>query len=636
VFLRWGSALRWFWWWLSWCLSAFAWAGPHAPALHLVKADLAQQPLAGGARPPLVLQPSELPTRWQPVSLPHAQRHDIVGQASQALAGPDGWVITWYRIAVPPQAGGVQPLWLYGARSKAYGPVAVYADGRLIGQWQLDKVLWYWSPFWLPLQEAGGSAAPRELLVRMAHPAHTRTALASLWLGPADAIQWRHMGRELLQKTIPQMGGGAFLAVGLFAFFVWLRGARDLVFLLFSVLGVASFIRGLHYFAELPVDNAWLAWLTVNALFWLITVVHHLQLRLHQVDTPRFNLLLHAIVVLVGVLTLPWVGRIPSTPDFTPLIYVLAMLTSPLVAAVGVKLSWRRSADGMLIAISVVLGTCFGMNDWALQSNLLGPEDWYLGPYANIVNFGVFAMLTFRQYMQADRAVRGANEVLAQRLSAKEAELHSSYERLREVERMQTLVDERQRLTQDMHDGLGSSLHTALRAVQRGQAAPDAVADILRGCIDDLYLAIDSMAPDQTDLLLLLGTLRHRLTPRLQQAGVTLDWAVSDVPPLPWLDARKALHIMRILQEALSNSLRHAGATHLRLSTSLEGDGVCVCLSDNGQGFDVQRALQQGGRGMLHQQRRAEAIGGRIAWHSEGPGASTRLWLPLIPVKVDA
>ncbi len=381
-------------------------------------------------------------------------------------------------------------------------------------------------------------------------------------------------------------------------------------------------------------DNLWLGWLTVNSLFWLITVVHHLQLRLHQVRTPRFNALLHAIVVVVGALTLPWVGRIPGTPDFTPLIYVLAMLTSPMVAAMGVKLSWGRSTDGMLIATSVVLGTLFGLNDWALQSNFLGPEWWYMGPYANIVNFGVFCMMTFRQYIKAVNAVHSSNEVLAQRLSIKEEELRGSYERLREVERSQTLAEERRRITQDMHDGLGSSLHTALRAVQRGRADADVVADILRGCIDDLYLTIDSMEPDQTDLLVLMGTLRHRLSPRLQQAGLALEWEVQDVPALPWLDPRKAQHIMRIIQEALSNSLRHAGATSLKVRTMVDGAGVCVQLSDNGQGYDVQAALSQGGRGMQHQRRRAESVGARIAWHSDGHGSSTTLWLPLSPATV--
>ena len=593
---------------------------------------------------PAVVTPADLPATWQPVHLPHAQRHDIVGQAAQALAGPQGWVVTWYRIPIPPSASaggapaaaGAPPmLKLYGARAKAYGPIAIYFDGQRIAEWQVDEVPWYWAPFWLPVTVPAPSlgGGPHELLVRMAHPAHTRTALASVWLGPADALAWRYWGRELLQKTVPALGGGAFLAVGLFAFFVWWRGARDRVFLLFTALGVASFIRGLHYHVDLPVSNELLGWLTVNALFWLIVLVHHLQMRLHQVHMPRINALLHAVVALVFVLTLPWVGRIPNTPDFSPLIYVLAMLTSPLVAAVGVRLSWGRSTEGMLIATSVVLGTLFGFNDWAIQNNLLGPESWYLGPYANIVNFGVFSALMFRRYLAAMDAVRQSHAVLAQRLADKEAELHASYERLRDIERAQTLASERTRLTQDMHDGLGSSLHTALRAVERGEAQSDDVAEILRGCIDDLYITLDSMEPAHTDLLLLLGTLRHRLTSRLRQAGVKLLWGVQDLPPLPWMDPRRSLHIMRILQEAITNSLKHAQADTLILSTHLHDDGVSVRLRDNGCGFDVGRIAMGPtpgqGRGLHNQRRRAEAIGGRIHWDSGPEGTTTTLWLPL-------
>jgi signal transduction histidine kinase len=334
---------------------------------------------------------------------------------------------------------------------------------------------------------------------------------------------------------------------------------------------------------------------------------------------------------VVGVLTLPALGRIPNTPDFTPLVYSLAMLTSPLVAWAGYRLSWGRSSDGMLLATIVAVATLFGFNDWAIQNNLLGPESWYLGPYANILNFAGFCYLIFRYYMRAVHAARQAHADLATRLADKEAELRESYERLRVVERSQTLIDERRRLTQDMHDGLGSSLNTALLAVERGRVDGLAVADILRSCIDDLHLAIDSMEPEHADLLLLLATLRHRLGARLQQAGVTLHWQVSDVPSLPWLDPRKSLHILRILQEALTNSLKHSGASQLWLSTSVEPGAVCVGIRDNGKGFEPQAAQAGGGRGLRNQQRRAESIGASISWHSDARGTLTTLSLPLKP-----
>lgn len=622
---------RFVWVWLG-CLCmqlGAVWAAP-VEQLHLTRAEVLEALEPTSATPPRTVRTEALQGAWQPVGLPFAQPHDITGQAASALASPDVQRVTWYRIAVPATPWAAAPLMLYGARAKGYGPIAVYVDGQLLSQWQLDGIPWYWAPFWLTLDSGQRTQGPHEIVVRIAHEAHTRTALSSLWLGTSEAIRWRYLGRDWLQMQVPAMGAGAFLATGLFAFFVWLRGDRDRVFLLFAALAVASFVRGLHYYTELLVSNVWLAWLTVNSLFWLISTVHHLQTRLHDVPMPRLSRLMHAIVLLVGVLTLPGVGRIPNTPDFTPLVYVLAMLTSPLVAGAGYWLSWgRRSFDGMLLASIVAIGTLFGFNDWALQNNLLGPESWYLGPYANIFNFACFCFLIFRYYMRAVTAARQAHEEVARRLAEKEAELRDSYERLRVAERLQTLIDERRRLTQDMHDGLGSSLNTALRAIERGRVNEQGVVDILRGCIDDLHLAIDSMEPEHADLLLLLATLRHRLGNRLQWAGVTLHWQVSDVPPLSWLDPRRSLHILRILQETLSNALKHANCTQLWVSTALEGEAVRVSIRDDGQGYDVAHALQHGGRGLRNQQSRAEAIGARIDWCSGPDGSTTHLILPL-------
>lgn len=604
--------------------------------LHLIEAQILQTPSTVDTPPPRAAKADALPGQWQRVALPFAQQHDITGPArgalAQANAQPDAQVVTWYRITVPARDWGPVPLMLYGARAKAYGPIAVYVDGQLIHQWQLDGVGWYWAPFWLTLDGGERSAAPHEVLVRMAHQAHTRTALSSLWIGPADAIRWRYLARDWGQMHVPAMGGGAFLAVGIFAFFVWLRGERDRVFLLFAVLGVASFIRGLHYYTVFSVDNAWLGWLTVNSLFWLIGTIHHLQLHLHGARMPRLSWLIHGVVGLVFVLTLPVVGSIPNTPDFTPLVYVLAMLTSPLVAAAGYRLSiQRRSGEGLLLATIVALGTLFGYNDWAIQNNLLGPESWYLGTNANIVNFAGFCFLIFRYYMRAMHVAKRAHKELALRLADREAELSLSYERLRAIEHTQTLFDERRRLTQDMHDGLGSSLSTALMAVERGHVDSQGMAHILRSCIDDLHLAIDAMEPEHADLLLLLATLRHRLGPRLQQAGLTLHWHVSDIPPMTWLDPSASLHILRILQEALTNSLKHSGASELWLVTELLAQDVQVSLHDNGLGYNVDQALLHGGRGMRNQQRRAQAIGAGMAWFSSPQGSRTTLTLPLAP-----
>jgi len=208
-------------------------------------------------------------------------------------------------------------------------------------------------------------------------------------------------------------------------------------------------------------------------------------------------------------------------------------------------------------------------------------------------------------------------------------DLASSHAKLRKVEKKRTLEQERQRLMQDMHDGLGSSLISALRVVERGKMNDKELAAVLKGCIDDLKLAIDSMEPVDKNLLLLLATLRFRLEPRLENAGIKLHWCVENVPILEWLDPKSALHILRILQEAIANVIKHTNATEVTISTSLEEGLVSVKITDNGSGYDVAEAFASKGRGISGQKYRATAIGAEITWISNNKGTCITLNLPI-------
>jgi len=152
---------------------------------------------------------------------------------------------------------------------------------------------------------------------------------------------------------------------------------------------------------------------------------------------------------------------------------------------------------------------------------------------------------------------------------------------------------------------------------------------VLKDCIDDLKLAIDAMEPVQADLLLLLATLRFRLSPRLEGAGIALRWQIANVPTLSWLDPRNALHILRILQEAITNIIKHTHATEICVATGFDADWVCVSLTDNGRGFDLQDGLTNGGKGLGNQLRRAESIGAQIHWTSSPSGTCLTLRLPI-------
>jgi len=208
-------------------------------------------------------------------------------------------------------------------------------------------------------------------------------------------------------------------------------------------------------------------------------------------------------------------------------------------------------------------------------------------------------------------------------------ELARHQQQLVKVERENALLLERQRLMYDMHDGLGATLLSALAAIEQHQPPQPAIVEALRGCVEDLRLVIDSLEPMEHNLVTLLATIRYRLGQRLDAAGLTLEWDIQDLPELSWLEPPDALHVLRLVQEALVNVLKHANASWVRVATRDLGDQVEIHVQDNGCGFDRDSITP--GRGLRSQTRRAERLGGELVIDSaEGSGTSLRLRLPVV------
>jgi len=202
-------------------------------------------------------------------------------------------------------------------------------------------------------------------------------------------------------------------------------------------------------------------------------------------------------------------------------------------------------------------------------------------------------------------------------------------ERLR-IEKQKLLLVERERLTREMHDGLGGQLVSALSMIERGQADPDDVAEALRRAIDDIRIVIDSLDPDTTDLPTSLGLLRARLEPLLRRNGIDLRWTLDEIPDLDAFPPEAALHVLRIIQEAVTNSLRHAGAGLVELKlTSLGGKPrrLHVSIRDNGRGLSTPTPL--GGRGLKNMRARAKELGAVLRIDGSRSGTKIDLTLPL-------
>lgn len=637
----WRSALRWLNAGHSFILFALccagiaawgsgAWAAP-APITHFTQAEIWHDN-ATGVRPLTAkLDETALPAAWVPVQLPYALERNRLPAGS---AKPGTMTTFWFRISLDGLKGQNGPIDFYLPRWLAAGKLAVYADGQLIYRSPGSPV---WNLFThpallLPLSRGVDGAMPKTLLLRLDLLSGQNAALSSFYVGDATLLTRMATDRDWLAYQLPFMCSAAFLAVGLFALVVWLTRRRELAYLLLFFIAVLSLVRRWHFhvsLAQLSISDAWFIWWTLNALLWQVVAEHYFMVLFHRRSQPWLNHTLLILGVIFSLATLPVVSLFPSMLWFRPYAHLILIGIATVVVFVNLWSAFRSSSrEAQWLSGAVLLTFIAGMVDWARIKFLMDLEGYYWTPYAAIALFAVFMVITFRRYVGALDEVEQVNANLETRLKDRETELAQSYAQLRRIEQRQILGQERERITQDMHDGLGLSLVSALREAEDGKLAEAEMAQVLRGCIDDLKLAIDAMEPVDADLLLLLATLRFRLGPRLAKAGVALRWEIENVPPLNWLDPRNSLHILRILQETFTNILKHTKASEIRVSTGTQGDHVTVTIADNGRGFIVAHGMQSGGHGLVNQLRRAQAIGAQIRLESASTGTQMTLCLP--------
>ena len=594
------------------------------PLVHFTVVEVLQQAPARPAPVTETIDDTALAGTWAPATLP------LIFNTQGGAPGPR---TTWVRVRLDAVGDMRGPTEFYLLQWFAPGLLAVYADGHLIYRSPGSPV---WNLFRhpsvkLPLARGVDSRPPSTILLRVDWVPTQVAALSSFYVGDAQAVVRMAERRSLWIDQIPFMFSAGFVLVGVFSLGVWVLRRQYPGHLIFFI-SVFSMTRRWHFqlgIERLPVSDAWFVWLTLNALLWQVIATHFLLEFLHGRRRPRVSRVLLVLGVALSALTLPFnLLPLPVLLSVRHMAQFLVILIALFVGVTGTWHSWRaRSHDANLLAWTYLFSYVCGVIDYVKLIRLTDAERFFLTPYSALLFSLTIIYLMFRRYVRAMSEIERVNFSLEERVKAREAELAESYARLREIEHRQTLSDERTRLMQDMHDGLGSSLTSALRVVENRGDDPE-LREVLKGCIDDLKLTIDSMEPVEADLLLLLATLRYRLGLRLKSAGIALRWEVIDVPKLDWLDPRASLHILRILQEAFSNILKHTHATEIRVATGTDEKRVWVSITDNGDGFDLDEARRRGGRGLMNQKRRADELNAEVRWESSPTGTKLLLLLP--------
>jgi signal transduction histidine kinase len=211
-------------------------------------------------------------------------------------------------------------------------------------------------------------------------------------------------------------------------------------------------------------------------------------------------------------------------------------------------------------------------------------------------------------------------------------DLRRSRERLRSV-----LEEERRRIRRDLHDGLGPSLATVVLGIEEARnrfvTDPEAGNDLLRelkvqtqAAIRDIRALVYDLRPPALDELGLVPALREQIA-RFADTGeveLSLD-APGDVPVLP---AAVEVAAFRIVQEAVTNVLKHAHATRCTVRIAA-GEDLVVEIADDGVGISPEPSVGVGIRSMRE---RAAELDGSLAISSDERGTRIVARFPLVPL----
>lgn len=207
------------------------------------------------------------------------------------------------------------------------------------------------------------------------------------------------------------------------------------------------------------------------------------------------------------------------------------------------------------------------------------------------------------------------------------ARLNASIEKLwQEREALITEKDTvRNELLQDVHDGFGSKLVSAQLLARRGMLDPAELADYLTELINDLHLLVDTLNRDDQRFEHAIADFRHRVQRRHASGLPRIEWQF-ELDRLPPMNPRVILNLLRIVQEALSNALRHAQAKNIHIAAVFDHPRslLSLTINDDGTGY---RDHTRAGQGLANMRQRARKAGANFDISAQATGTRVRVEL---------
>lgn len=550
-------------------------------------------------------------------------RPSVTRQTCQPVALPD-------RSTVPPGASGATLRYRFGVPRTTFASAApailierardaieVRVNGQLVSH-RLDPQAHRWNrPQYLLVPTAILHDGINTLDVTIHSFATGPLQLEPFYVGSADALYRRasqltvvRVGFSRIGLGLAMAGAGLFLGLALFNNRVAGNG-----WLLLANLAACVFLAQAVFLRD-PFDHQLWTVVWTAAIF----VYAYAMIRAFGIwAAARHPALDRLFAATIGLGTL---AQLLVPPQVWPVIQTGIAATGLLAglgAGVALLRNWpspRRLRDLILLAlITAALAIC--ALSVADLTALLGPGFRGIPQLVPVLGFVALTVALLSQLIQSSSHAAALNRTLNAQVRERTERLAQTHARIEDLTAERARHTERQRILLDLHDGIGGQLVSMLAYLDNQPGSDPVLHGGLETALSDLGLMMDSLENTES-VTTLLGSLRDRIEPMLGRHGLRFDWQILDDPVRAAGGPTMNLMLLRIVQEAITNVVKHAGASVIRL----ECDAHHIAVIDNGRGFGHGTADSRGtghghgqgevaetGRGLKNMRRRAAEIG---------------------------
>ncbi|MHA7057023.1 sensor histidine kinase [Aquimarina sp. M1] len=209
------------------------------------------------------------------------------------------------------------------------------------------------------------------------------------------------------------------------------------------------------------------------------------------------------------------------------------------------------------------------------------------------------------------------------------ANLEISYQKDLLHSTIETQEEERKRIAQDLHDAISAKLNVVSLSTnvlidgtlnkEEQEQTLQHILSVTTKTLESSRRLAHNLLPPILENFGLQAAIEELCDEFISSKKVTVDYKIiyNNL-----LSKRNELHIFRIIQELLNNSVRHGQATHVILNIKEDNEQLHLTYSDDGKGFDIASVSKNKGIGLRNIESRVDILDGKLSYHSEiGNGA---------------